>query len=350
MKVKTKVMKDLLDTAKRVKSNNYLEISNFYELDFSDKGLKLTATDGANYLEVTTDGVTTDEPTTIIVKSEQLSKLVDKTTTEEMTLTVKDSYLEVRGNGIYKVELFVDEDYPKITVRGEIIEEVDTKSLQHAIECTTGCKSVNTSDGVLFSYLLRNEKLIAADSIKIGYAELPGFKSEVLISPALGKMIPALDSTVTRVEIDRIEQKIKFTGDNVVISGALMEGANEYPDAMSVLEFNFPYSCRIDSESMIGAINRLRLFVGIYDDKQIDITFTKEGMVISTKDGSYEIIAYKEGINTITEDITRTVDATLLLDIINSITEPIFTLSTSQDLLKFEADEDIYILATIEMD
>ena len=61
MKVKTELMKDLLSNARRVKPNNYLEISNFYELDFSDKGLKLTATDGANYLEVLTDAVTTEE-------------------------------------------------------------------------------------------------------------------------------------------------------------------------------------------------------------------------------------------------------------------------------------------------
>lgn len=348
MKVKTELMKDLLSNARRVKPNNYLEISNFYELDFSNKGLKLTATDGANYLEVLTDAVTTEEPTTLIVKADQLGKLVDKTTKEELNLIAKDSYLEVKGNGVYKVDLFTDEDYPKISMNGETIIEVDTKTLQHAIECTAGCKSASTSDGVLFSYLLRNEKLITADSIKVACTDLPDFTDEVLISPAMAKMIPALDSVVTRIEIDRVEQKIKFIGDKVVITGALMEGANEYPDVIPVLEQSFPYSCMIDGESMVGAIGRLRIFLGLYDDNEIDLIFTKEALVISTKNGSQEVIGYKEGANTITEDILCTVKATLLLDIINSITEPIFTISMEQDLIKFESNDDIYLLATVE--
>ena len=303
-----------------------------------------------------TDKVIVEKPATVIVRADQLYKLVNNISAKEISLTATDEHLEVRevgAGGVYKVDIRTDEEYPTISINSDTILEVNTETLKHAFKCTKRCKSKSTHDGILLFYLIRNEKLIAADSIKVAYADLPGFTDEVLISPNIANMISTLDAKVTRVEIDKDNQKIKFVGDNIVITGALIGdkligGAKDYPNIAPIIEQRFSHSCMIDKDIMIGAINRIKPVLGLYDANEIDLTFTKEGLVISTKDGSYDKIVYEDKPNMITEDITLTVNANLLLDILKSISTSIVTIEMDQDLIKFKSNNDLYLLATVE--
>ena len=378
IKLETRILKRVITKARKVKPNSRLEISYFYKLDFNDEGLKLTATDGANYLEVKTDKVIVEKPAIVIVKADQLYKLVNNISAKEISLTATDEYLEVRevgAGGVYKVDILTDEEYPTISMNSDTILEVNTETLKHAFKCTKRCKSTCIYEEVLVYYLMKNEKVVTSDSIKRAFADLPGFTDEVLISPNMANMISTLDSKITRVEIDKDNQKIKFIGDNVVIIGALMEGANKYEYHMSgacdfidyedyeyydeitsALEKNYPYSCTIDKDVMIGAFNRIKPFIALHDN-EIDLTFKSDELVISTKNGSYEKIGYEDKSATITEDITLRVDVNLLLDILESISTSIvtvsivtvstFTISTRAGFIKFESNDDVYILSTL---
>ena len=351
IKLETRILKRVITKARKVKPNSRLEISYFYKLDFNDEELKLTATDGANYLEVKTDKVIVEKPATVIVKADQLYKLVNNISAKEISLTATDEYLEVRevgAGGVYKVDIYTDEEYPTISMNSDNILEVNTETLKHAFKCTKRCKSKSTSDGVLFYYLIRNEKLITSNSIKIAYADVPGFTDEVLISPNIANMISTLDAKVTRVEIDKDSQKIKFIGDDVVIMGGLIEGAKDYPYGISILDLDFPYSCTIDKDVMIGALNRIKPFIALDDEPEIDLTFKSDELVISTSEDSYEKIVYEDKPATITKDIFRAFDINFLLDILKSISESTVTVSIGEDLLKIESNEDVYILIIID--
>ena len=370
IKLETRILKRVITKARKVKPNHILEISNFYELAFNDEGLKLTATDGANYLEVKTDKVIVEKPAIVIVRADQLYKLVNNISAKEISLTATDEYLEVRevgAGGVYKVDIRTDEEYPTISMNSDTILEVNTETLKHAFKCTKRCKSKSTHDGSLFYYLIRNEKLITSYYLKRAFADLPGFTDEVLISPNMANMISTLDSKITRVEIDKDNQKIKFIGDNVVIIGAIMEGANkyeyymmgarafiyyedyeDYPKIQSIIEENFPYICTIDKDVMIGAINRIKPFIDLDDEYGIKLIFKSDELVISTYEGSYEKITYEDKSATITKDITLEIRANFLLDILKSISTSIVTISTEDGIMKFESNNDVYTLAGVD--
>ena len=52
MKVNTSILKNMLSSVSGCKPSKILEITNYYELDFSVDGLSLRATDGINFITV----------------------------------------------------------------------------------------------------------------------------------------------------------------------------------------------------------------------------------------------------------------------------------------------------------
>ena len=125
IKLETRILKRVITKARKVKPNHILEISNFYKLDFNDEGLKLTATDGANYLEVKTDKVIVEKPATVIARADQLYKLVSNLSAKEIALTVTDEYLEISevgAAGVYKVNIWTDGEYPTISMEEGIMK------------------------------------------------------------------------------------------------------------------------------------------------------------------------------------------------------------------------------------
>ena len=92
MKVNTSVLKNMLNMVSGCKPSKVLEITNYYELDFSIEGLSLRATDGINFITVDST-IHCDEDMTVIVKADQFSKLINKTTKDMVSLKLTDNYL-----------------------------------------------------------------------------------------------------------------------------------------------------------------------------------------------------------------------------------------------------------------
>ena len=103
-------------------SNDY-EITRLMAISLDDGELTLTTTDYENYLYVRRDKVVGDN-FYAVVSVDKFSKLISKTTSEKITLELKQSdkgkldYLEIHGNGVYKMELPYDVD-------GELVEFPD---------------------------------------------------------------------------------------------------------------------------------------------------------------------------------------------------------------------------------
>ena len=241
MKVNTQILKNMLSKVGNIKANNLLEITQYYELDFNNNTLTINATDGVNFMSVSHE-TKTESNMKIIVKVDQFTKLINRTTKDTVELTVKDNYLEVKGNGTYKVEIVVDEVYPTLFISEDEEFIVDTKSLSEAIKGGKNAKGAVPTEGILYSYLVRDSHVLTANGIKVYGREIEGddIKDlEILIPPVLAGLIHTVDLDKATLITDKDKMYMKIIGQDVTVTGALADGVEDYPALDSILNMIF---------------------------------------------------------------------------------------------------------------
>ena len=351
MKINTNKLRNMLGHITKIKANPLLEISNYIQLVCDKDGsMKINATDGDNHITVFEDGEY-DESIDYIVKTDQFVSLINKTTTENVTLTAKENYLEVKGNGTYKVELVQGEIYPdhKIETNGALkIDDCVAYNLKHGLNVGKNVKSQTAADGCLFGYLFRNNHIITADAIKVNASDFDCQGLEVLIPPSLANLVQTLSSEKVNIIHDVNNNSIMFKSKNIVISGTLMEGVEEYPESiLPMIEETQPSLCVVDTQEFLKALNRIGLFIDIYDMNILQIAFVGDLITLQTVGGSVESITTKDSPRH--EDIVYEVNIKYLQDLVSSVDSPTIDIEYGNpDLIKIVSDKDQMLLSTLD--
>lgn len=351
MKINTNKLRNMLGHITKVKANPLLEISNYIQLVCDKDGsMRINATDGDNHITVFEDGEY-DESIDFIVKTDQFVSLINKTTTENVTLTAKENYLEVKGNGTYKVELVQGEIYPdhKIETNGALkIDDCVAYNLKHGLTVGKNVKSQTAADGCLFGYLFRNNHIITADAIKVNASDFDCQGLEVLIPPSLANLVQTLSSEKVNIIHDVNNNSIMFKSKNIVISGTLMEGVEEYPESiLPMIEETQPSLCVVDTQEFLKALNRIGLFIDIYDMNTLQIAFVGDLITLQTVGGSVESITTKDSPRH--EDIVYEVNIKYLQDLVSSVDSPTIDIEYGNpDLIKIVSDKDQMLLSTLD--
>lgn len=350
MRINTNKLRNMLGHITKVKANPLLEISNYIQLVCDKDGIKINATDGDNHITVFEDGEY-DESIDYIVKTDQFVSLINKTTTENVTLTAKENYLEVKGNGTYKVELVQGEIYPdhKIETNGALkIDDCVAYNLKHGLNVGKNVKSQTAADGCLFGYLFRNNHIITADAIKVNASDFDCQGLEVLIPPSLANLVQTLSSEKVNIIHDVNNNSIMFKSKNIVISGTLMEGVEEYPESiLPMIEETQPSLCVVDTQEFLKALNRIGLFIDIYDMNTLQIAFVGDLITLQTVGGSVESITTKDSPRH--EDIVYEVNIKYLQDLVSSVDSPTIDIEYGNpDLIKIVSDKDQMLLSTLD--
>lgn len=351
MRLQTENLKKMLGKISKCKPNNLLEITNYYELSLNEKGLRITGTDGNNYITVFSEEGKQDEPQNIIVRGDQFTRLINKITSKTIDLKVMGEYLQVDANGTYKCEMFIGEDYPQFKANNgmKYVADVSSAQLIHGISAGKNTKSNSSSDGVLYSYLIRNGKMIAADSIKVSYIPI-GLDYELLIPPSLGDLLTALDGEKVQVSLSLDNTQIIFKDSNVTIAGVIAEGASEYPDVEPMFEDSYKHKGVLNTSATLQALDRLKLFIGVYDGGLINLIFTDGALVLSTLSGSNEVIPFNTKIP-LPDTVEYRANSEYITQILNCMVGDTYTIEfDDKDSIKFVDGEDAYILATAEME
>lgn len=347
MIVNTTKLKKMLSHVNKIKPNSLLEITNYIELDFNNNNqLVIKAYDGSNYMTVIDDNNLDGDRGSVIVKTDQFTKLVNKTTADQMTLKVFDDYLKVKGNGTYKVEIVNGEIFPDYEIDESLTKyEGLTPMLKHGIQAAKNAKSLNAADGVLYGFLLRDNKITTSDAMKVCVSEFESEGIEALLPPVLAGLVNVLDGDNVRMLYDQDREMMTFIGKSVTISGPTMDGVEGYPNIVEIAEAMQPSICTIDTQEIIQALDRLGLFVGPYDLNLIKLAFVDDNITIQTDSGSIETIEYKDGSGHI-EDIVYTVNRKLLYELVAAVDSPSIQVGYGDpDLIKLESDKDIMLLS-----
>ena len=348
MRIGTKELQEMLGSMSKVRPNATLEITSYMELNFTKDKLVLNATDGNNFISAYRD-IENEEELSIIIKTDQFTKLVNRTTSDYIDVTPHKDYIKIKGNGSYKIEILQDEEYPKHPINLESAvtsKDCWTYLLQHGLTIGKNIKSVTAADGVLFGYLLRDGKVVTGDSTKIAVSDFECDSMELLIPPVLATLIGSIKSEKCDLLVDN-NNMLLVRGKGIEVCGQLMEGIDDYPNVLPIIETPQPCTCKVGTQELSKALDRIGLFVSEYDMNLISVGFSEGAIIIENATKSYETLEVTDQHGHV--DIVYDININILKDVISVIDSPTIEIGYGErDVLKITTDEEIMMLATTD--
>lgn len=355
LKLKTLKLQEMVSKAIKGASNNkMIPITGLMAIVLKKGVLTLITTDATNTLKVMEKNIEGDD-FYAVVQADIFSKLVAKITTETITLTLKENSLEVKGNGTYSIELPLDEE-------GQLIKfpeyKFDTKVEKSEINLSTVKVLLNANKAALAQTMevpcltgyYFDDKVLTTDTFKVCSTDIKVFPDKVLLPAELMELLALMDEEKITVQVSG--NKILFSTNNVIVFGSQLEGIEDYPSEAinAYLETEFKSVCKLPKGAVLNLLDRLALFVATYDKNGVYLTFTKDGVIFSSKrSNGTELIKYQGSENF--QPFTCCVDIELLKSQISAQTEEVVELWYGHEkAIKMTSGKITQIVALLEDD
>ena len=350
----TAKLQDMVTRATKGAGNNKLiPITSLICVEVKDNVLTLITTDMTNYLYIRDDKFV-GEDFYAVVDVSMFSKLISKMTCETVVLEVKNNVLYVSGNGKYKIELTLDENgmpvkYPDPFVErtGVPGQRVNLSTVKVILETLKPALATTLEVPCYTGYYV-GDSVIATDTFKIANMGIQLFSKTCLISAELMDLLSVM--TTETIYVEFIEDAVQFSTPDCRIFGRLMDGVEEFAvdPIMGLVETEFASYCAVPKNTLMQVLDRLSLFVGPYDKNAIRLTFTGQGLEISSKaSNGVEIIPFiasKDFTN-----FTCLVDVQMFTQEVKAIQSDAINIYYGEDnAVKFEDGNITIIVALLE--
>ena len=317
LKLKTETLKTL--TSKVIKgmgNNKMLPITEMIGINVTDNQLSLLSTDGNNDVEVK---ATIENPSQVNIKlavnGDSFSKLIQKTTTEFVTLIIEENKLTVKGNGSYTFALTIDEDnqpvaFESLTLESDQSIEVNTSALKESYQLNKESVAITMEYPAYTGFYYDETGSVATNSLKISYVNNPIFKTPVLLSNSFAQLFALLDEE--KAVVTENNSQIFISTSTTSIKGNKMMELTDFPitDIKPFLNVAMDHRVRVNKQALLNVLERILIFVTPYDKNGIRVDFTKDGLRVWTMKGdSNELLPYSGS--------TNLVDTTIKIDITN---------------------------------
>ena len=290
--ISTETLKSLATKASRGASgNSLLPITELIEIRLERGKFSLTTTDGTNFLSVSRDDIDGDD-LVAVVRADMFCKLVSKFTCAIVNFNLTDSYLEVIGNGKYKLDLVLDEN-------GEMVKypRPDETCFLNKTPLTTGKISLSVLEEVLqyarpalaekiemqpyTEYYFGNGIFATNGNVICKVDTIPWAGYKLLIGARLLDLFESVSDEEIEYAFD--EKEILFTSANARVYGKLPQGIDVYKirevDNLTTQEFDS--SCVISRSALLQALDRISLFVEKGDMGAVTLEFGNDLAVSS---------------------------------------------------------------------
>lgn len=295
--IKTQKLQSMASrAAKGASENKILPITGMIAIQQQANVLTLITTDTSHTLKVVADKIE-GEDFYAVVPVDVFSKLVAKTTSENITLTMKEDSLEFKGNGTYKIALPMDEEGTVIfpDYQFEKLSEgsvINLTTIKNVLTVNKASVAKNVDSPCLCGYYF-GEKVITTDQNVICFNDINVLGEDVLVSPEMVELLAL--NTQEKITYYRNGDYMLFETPDVLVYGPTHEGVDLFPvdDINAYLDQAFPSKCKLPKNSLQNVIDRLSLFIEPYDKNGAHFTFTKQGLKISSKQSnSVETLTY----------------------------------------------------------
>ena len=299
--IKTVKLQEMVSRAVKGAGNNKLiPLTSLMAIELKNGKLTLITTNASDYLYIMQDKIE-GEDFYVTIQVETFSKLISRLTCENVTLELTSSGLTVSGNGKYTIEVPMDEEgeiikYPDPVagIKLKAQDEISFADIQSILN-TVKPSLATTMEIPCYTGYYMADKVVATDTYKICRLSSKMFNTPALISPEMMNLLSVM--TAEKISVMRKNDIFIFFTPDCIIQGPVLEGIDEYAiDAISgLLDSEFTSMCKVSKQALLQTLDRLILFVNKYDNDTINLTFTNEGLQISSKAASgVEIIKYTE--------------------------------------------------------
>lgn len=300
VKIKTETLQNLVNkVSKGMGNNKMLPITEMIGINISNTKMSLISTDGRNKVEVIglVENETADS-TSIAISGANFVKLVQKTTTEYITLTVEDNKLTLKGNGSYSFALPVDEDGSLVTMTSINVEglqttEVLSKELKDSYQVNKESVATTLEVPAYTGFYFDETGSIATNSLKISSVKNSLFKNPVLLNSSFVALFSLIDEE--KAIIGENNSEIFVFTSSVILQSTKMSDIVDFPvDSIKpFLQTEMPYNVVVNKQALLNLLERISIFVTPYDKNGIKLDFTKEGLAVWTiKGDNKEILPY----------------------------------------------------------
>lgn len=303
LKLKTAKLQEMVSKAIKGASNNkMIPLTSLMEIELVDGVLTIRTTDANTTLSIVATGIEGERFHTV-VPSDVFSKLVAKTTTETISLSMDEAGLEVKGNGRYNIELPMDDSgklvkFQQVKMPDEVTETTISTALIKTILTANKAAIAQTMEQPYLTGYYVGDKVITTDSFKVCSNNEKVLGTPQLLPQEMVDLL-ALISAPT-INVTTGGSKICFATSDVVIKGTVMQDIELYPvDAIEAyLLTEFKSRCHLPKLALIDVLERLSLFVSIYDKNGVYVTFMDKCVELSSKrSNGVEVINYQQSEN-----------------------------------------------------
>ena len=277
-------------------------------------------------------------------------KLVAAITSDEIELTIQDTYVNMKANGNYKIPLIFENDklleVPAITIQNKTVEmNIPSSVLESIVNYNTKQLEVgNISKPVQKMFYIDEQGCVTFTTgacVNNFTLEKP---VKVLLNQRLIGLFKLFKNSVVHftlgydaVSEDLIQTKVSFATDSMVltaITGCDDTLLNQFPVAAVRNRANkaYPNVVVLSVSALSEAINRLLLFSAGYGSKDTlkpysMFEFAGDKVTIwDTKKENFELLTYQNGTN-IEDTYSMTLDLNEFKKVLDGCTEQYVTLN-----------------------
>ena len=307
MKIKTELLQNMMSKAIRgASNNNMIPITSLIGIEIRNKKLTLMTTDGNNQFRVINDieldpmyGPIDLQGFYTIVNADTFSKLVSKTTKEFIDLQNKENYLEVIGNGTYKLEIAINEDgeivkFSEVNHISEVANSIKLTELQEAIKVAKASVAKTMEIPCLTGYYI-GKNIIASNREMVCKLEATLIEEPILISSEMAELLLLVESPEA-IQLERKDNHLYFYTNGYEIIGNELEGKEIYPvqPIEDLASKEYTHFIQVNKQDLLNVLDRMSLFISDYDKNGVFLDFTEAGFIVrSQKSNAEEIIDIK---------------------------------------------------------
>ena len=306
LKIKTLTLQEMVAKAsKGVGNNRLVPMTTLMCLQVKDGEFTILTTDDVNYLYVREPMDAEDFYT--VVPAEQFIKLVAKLTSEETVLNVKDNCLEVIANGTYKIAIQSDVDGSVVRFTDPV--QTQTESAEHlGVVGMTTIKAILqslkpalavTMERPQYTNYYVGDTVLATDTFKISSLNVSVFEKPFLIPAPLMALLDVIPADQD-VAVGQVGSCLIFATPCALVYGPVDENVTSFNiDAIKqLMAMEYSSRCTLDKLTVLQALDRISLFIGVFDNGVLNIEFGADGLRISSKaSNGDEVIPYVNAEN-----------------------------------------------------
>lgn len=301
LNIKTTQLQDMVGKSVMGASNNaLLPITSLMNIKVENNSLTFTTTDGTNYFYVTSPEKVDCEDFEVSIIADLFAKLISKTTSENVNLTYEGDSLQVKGNGTYKLEIPMDENggvikFPKKyenDFRNDL-GVIHLSTIKTILNFNKPSLAVDVGKVPSLTCYYCGDRVITTDRKKICNTAIKMFDNPMLLTSQFVDLLGVMSEE--QIHVTTTDKDMLFYTANETLYAPITEGIGTFPiDAVTgLVESPFVSNCKIPRTAVLDLLDRLSLFVTKYDKKGIYLTFTKDGVMFSSKKSSgTELIPY----------------------------------------------------------